>query len=247
MKRHVLAMLMIVQFGIILGAYSQGVSINSTGDFADSSAVLDISSASKGVLIPRMTVAQKSAIFAPAEGLLVYQVDGTKGFYYYHSGSGWIILSDAKSSWSTAGNAGTTAATNFIGTTDSSSFGIRTNSIQRVFIDGDAGSVGINTEVPVSTLDIKGSVSHAVTTAPGSITLTINEHTVILTGTSGAIVTLPAAAASLGRMYVLVNQTAAKNTSPDYQTFTLGVTTPVIAANSSITLQSDGVSWNRIQ
>jgi hypothetical protein len=48
----------------------------------NSSAQLDISSTSKGLLIPRLTAAQKSAIASPAEGLIIYQTDGTKGFYY---------------------------------------------------------------------------------------------------------------------------------------------------------------------
>ena len=50
--------------------------------------MLDIKSTSKGVLVPRMTAAQKNAIVLPATGLLVYQTDGTTGFYYY-TGSFW--------------------------------------------------------------------------------------------------------------------------------------------------------------
>jgi len=246
MKTRILIVLALLQFAIFK-TFSQNVSINTTGNAADTSAMLDISSGIKGILIPRMTQAQRVAIFSPAEGLLVYQADETKGFYYYNTISGWTLLAAATATWTTAGNAGTNAATNYIGTTDNNSLSIRTNSTERLFVDGSAGSVGINTNAPVSTLDVNGSVSHAVTTATGSITLTSANYTVVLTGTSGAIVTLPSAAGSAGRIYVLVNQTAAKNTSPDYQTFALGVTSPVIAANSSITLQSNGINWNRIQ
>lgn len=246
MKKRALIVLLVLQF-TILKMFSQSVSINTTGNAADTSAILDISSAIKGILIPRMTAAQILAIFTPAEGLLVYQADETKGFYYYSTISGWTNLAAATGTWATLGNAGTNAATNYIGTTDNNSLIIRTNSIERIFVDGSASSVGINTNAPSSTLHVNGSMSHAVTTAPGSITLTSANYTVFLTGTSDAIVTLPSAAVSVGRIYVLVNQTTAKNTSPYYQTFTLGVTSPVIAANSSITLQSDGINWNRIQ
>jgi microcystin-dependent protein len=57
----------------------------------DASAQLDINSNSKGLLTPRLTAAQRVAISNPAAGLLVFQTDGSSGFYYY-SGSAWINL-----------------------------------------------------------------------------------------------------------------------------------------------------------
>jgi hypothetical protein len=64
------------------------------------SAILDISS-SKGVLLPRMTQAQRNAISAPAQGLLIYQTNGEAGFYYYNRewksvGSGSSSFADNK-------------------------------------------------------------------------------------------------------------------------------------------------------
>ena len=60
----------------------QGVAINTDGTNADNSALLDIKSNAKGLLIPRLTASQKNAIATPAVGLLIYQTDGTTGFYY---------------------------------------------------------------------------------------------------------------------------------------------------------------------
>lgn len=57
----------------------------------DPSAKLDITATDKGLLIPRMTEAQRTAISSPATGLLVYQMDGTPGFQYY-TGSAWVRL-----------------------------------------------------------------------------------------------------------------------------------------------------------
>lgn len=54
------------------------------------SALLDVSSTTKGLLTPRMTQAQRNAIPSPAPGLLVFQTDGTAGFYYYYNG--WKVL-----------------------------------------------------------------------------------------------------------------------------------------------------------
>lgn len=70
---------------------AQGVSINESGTAPDGSAMLDVASTTSGVLVPRMTAAQRGAISSPALGLLVYQTDGTAGFYYY-DGSSWTQL-----------------------------------------------------------------------------------------------------------------------------------------------------------
>ncbi|HYV95068.1 MAG TPA: hypothetical protein VE978_25055 [Chitinophagales bacterium] len=58
----------------------------------NSSSLLDIVSTTKGMLIPRMTQAQRNAIAAPATGLLIYQTGNTAGFYYYN-GSAWTAVS----------------------------------------------------------------------------------------------------------------------------------------------------------
>ena len=64
----------------------------------DASSIVDISSTSDGILIPRMTSAQRTAIATPATGLLVYQTDGTNGFYSY-SGS-WGLMAQVYSAGS---------------------------------------------------------------------------------------------------------------------------------------------------
>lgn len=57
----------------------------------NNSAALDITDTAKGILIPRMTFNQKSLIFQPAEGLMIYQLDDEKGFYFYN-GTNWISI-----------------------------------------------------------------------------------------------------------------------------------------------------------
>ncbi len=69
-------------------AFSQ-VGIGTTTPAATS--LLDVTSTTKGFLVPRMTTTQKDAISSPATGLLIYQTDGTAGFYYY-TGSAWILI-----------------------------------------------------------------------------------------------------------------------------------------------------------
>lgn len=72
MKRIVLILL----FGVIFTAgYAQqpGIGIGTT--IPDASSQLDVSSTDRGVLIPRMTSAQRDAIESPANGLLVFDTD----------------------------------------------------------------------------------------------------------------------------------------------------------------------------
>jgi hypothetical protein len=60
-------------------AWAQGVTIGAA-TAPDPSAVLDIVSSSKGVLLPR--VVNVTSIASPATGLIVYQTGGTAGYYY---------------------------------------------------------------------------------------------------------------------------------------------------------------------
>ncbi len=61
-------------------AQAQNVGIGTNAP--DNSAMLDIVSTSRGILIPRMTSAQRTAVSTPARGLLVYDLD-TKSFWFY--------------------------------------------------------------------------------------------------------------------------------------------------------------------
>lgn len=81
-----------IGFLVVLSAdlYSQ-VGINSDGSSPNSSAMLDIQSTQAGLLVPRMTEAQRNSIGNPAMGLMIYQTDGTAGFYYFN-GNAWTSV-----------------------------------------------------------------------------------------------------------------------------------------------------------
>jgi hypothetical protein len=117
------------------------VTDNSAYVTGQASSVLDVYSVSKGFLAPRMTTAQRIAISSPAEGLLVYQIDGVKGFNFYTNGA-WTSLAASGASWSLTGNAGTNYPTNFLGTTDLKSLRFQTNSVQGMMLDS-LGNLGI--------------------------------------------------------------------------------------------------------
>jgi hypothetical protein len=54
-------------------------------------AVIKLDSTTKGFLMPRMTLAQRTALSSPSIGLLVYQTDTTEGVYQYTS-LGWTLI-----------------------------------------------------------------------------------------------------------------------------------------------------------
>jgi microcystin-dependent protein len=81
---------------------SQNVAINADASEPDASAMLDVKSTSKGLLTPRMTATQRAAISSAATGLLVYQTDGSAGYYYY-DGSSWLQISSSATATTPAG------------------------------------------------------------------------------------------------------------------------------------------------
>lgn len=141
---------------------AQNIAINTTGTAANISSMLDISSgagSNRGLLIPRVTAAQKTAMNplpAAAQGLVVYQTDGIEGFYYNTSTTtvpSWNYLTPG--GWSLTGNAGTSAATNFIGTTDAIDWVVRTSNTERLRVLS-GGNVGIGIAAPTQKLDVQG-------------------------------------------------------------------------------------------
>jgi|GEM_PF-2538794 len=84
---RVIIALCLTACSFFLKAQEPGVSINTTGNPPDPSAILDVTSADKGILIPRISML--SLPMTPAPGLLVYIYDADAGFWYY-DGMGWF-------------------------------------------------------------------------------------------------------------------------------------------------------------
>ena len=116
--------------------YAQSLAINATGSAPHPNAILDIQSADKGILIPRMSTAARMQIPA-TKGMLVY--DTTTDMFYYNTGTEWKTIAagtalSATGAWLLNGNAGTDGS-NFLGTTDNVPLKIRVNNIPSGLID----------------------------------------------------------------------------------------------------------------
>lgn len=116
-------------------------------------ATLDITSNNDGLLIPRIALTSSilaTPLTAPSDSELIYNtatVGGANavspGYYYWNTATTrWVrLLNTQNNDWSTTGNGGTVAATNFLGTTDNIAFRIRTNNTERFEISNSFGGI----------------------------------------------------------------------------------------------------------
>ena len=102
----------------------------------DASAALDITSTTGGLLVPRMTETQRDAISPAATGLMIYQTDGTVGFYYYN-GSSWEGYYSKNEVDTLIANLQTQITNNAIRVGDFHQGGV----VFHIFEDGDTGYV----------------------------------------------------------------------------------------------------------
>ena len=164
---------------ISLNVFAQNVAINTTGFAPDASSMLDIVSTDGGILIPRMTLAQRDAINSGtfATGLLIYQTDNTAGFYYY-DGSAWsrLVTSSAAYVFENAltesagtvkfGGALTGATTVTLGTNNmvwnldnSGTFDIQEGGSSAFFVNTN-GRIGMGINSPSYRLDLRTDESY---------------------------------------------------------------------------------------
>lgn len=108
--------------------FSQAVGIGTSTPNA--SAQLDVTSTTKGLLIPRMTTAQRTAIVSPAAGLMVYET--TSNTIWVYNGSAWAQQSSGGASvWTTAGNNIYNSNTGNVG------FGLSSNINEKITVRGN--------------------------------------------------------------------------------------------------------------
>ena len=87
---------------LTVGSLFAQVAVNTDGSEPDASAMLDVQSTEKGMLVPRMNTTQRTGIANPASGLLVYDTDTYS--FWYHFGNGWLELKSGEELWSRSGN-----------------------------------------------------------------------------------------------------------------------------------------------
>ncbi|MEJ0101406.1 MAG: hypothetical protein WDO19_02115 [Bacteroidota bacterium] len=140
--------------------YNGRTQINTTGystNLAEADvtpkAALEIVSNNSGILIPKLTTAQRDGIASGdlQNGLLLYNTTSTQ--FQFYNGSAWKSLSDSSAAgvtasgigaWSMNGNTGINPSASFIGTTDNQPVIFKTNNTEAIRI-GANGNIGIGT------------------------------------------------------------------------------------------------------
>ncbi|HBF87028.1 MAG TPA: hypothetical protein DDX39_00190 [Bacteroidales bacterium] len=117
-------------------AKAQNIAItDDDGYSANSSAILDVKSVSKGMLVPRLRTVERDAVVNPATGLLVFDTDA--GSFYFYNGTSWINLT----SGSASGILGYTAP-------------------DKVYLTDANDKLGVGTIAPNNKLDIRADATN---------------------------------------------------------------------------------------
>ncbi|MEM6316301.1 MAG: tail fiber domain-containing protein [Bacteroidota bacterium] len=164
-------------FHLSLFSLSAQVAINENNNEPDTSAMLDISSTDKGILIPRMSSTDRENISSPANGLMVF--DSTTNSFWYYS-ENWQEISGAFISQN-----GITYAKNkaddFILGVDSINYGLNIGSEEKLFFSYDkaafrVGQIG-NNNWDIDSLGISSFAGGSNTKATGSLSFAYGSNT----------------------------------------------------------------------
>lgn len=143
--------------------FSQNVGINSDGSLPDNSAMLDVKSTDKGLLIPRVALTALNAaapITSPSTSLMIYNTatagtapnNVTPGFYFWN-GTGWKSIGGAggKNIYDNDGDLSANRTVTLDGNT----------------LNFTGGKVGVNSTTPNATLDIASGSANSTNTIEG--------------------------------------------------------------------------------
>ncbi len=131
------------------------VAINTDNSVPDPSSMLDVKSIDKGILLPRMTTAQRTAIASPASGLLVF--DNTSGSFWFYSAGAWVELADQSSQqWTPNGSN----------------------------ISYSSGNVGVGDATPASTFTVGDGDKFQINGTEGDVVFTDDNATILFPATA---------------------------------------------------------------
>lgn len=202
-----------------------------------SSAVLDVVSTTKGILIPRMTTTERNAISSPVDGLILY--NSTTGKFTVRQSGAWTEMGSG-------GGGGGSVATDVIwdakgdlavgtGADTAAKLSVGTNG--QILAADSTQSTGLIWITP------SASTIYAYTSKTTTYSIGANDH--IVNCTSGTFTTtLPTAVGVTGKVYNIKNSGTGVITVDTTSSQTIdGSTTYSLGQYDSIQLCSDGSNW----
>ncbi len=166
MKKHY------ILAGLLMLAAAPGfaqVKIGAAGA-PDASATLEVTGGAannKGLLLPRLTTAQRNAIANPAKGLLIFNTTTNEVQTNVGTPASPSWSTTPAAGWNLTGNSGTNPATNFIGTSDNQPLVIRANNAEAARVLAN-GRVGIGVAAPETKLHVVEPDEAAVRVSSGN-------------------------------------------------------------------------------
>jgi hypothetical protein len=218
----------------------------------DASAILELLSANKGMLVPRMNTAGMNAIAAPANSLLIYNTDSMCYCFYRLPSTSWISLCSGGSGGAGAtgptGATGATGADGAIGTTGVAGSTGATGAAGATGATGVAGATGAT--------GIAGTTGATGATGPTGIAnfysavgaTDVNTTSATFVAFPGMSVTFTPAKSIVYVMFSAAGHVAPAGTPQQYVDFRLRRAGTVIAGTTSVTTDDNGsgtvTSWN---
>ena len=99
-----------------ISIHAQSMGISSETIIPDPSSILEMRTTEKGILIPRMTAAERDAITLPANGLMIYNTETNQ--YNFYNGTAWFFLGSTAYLYATSGETAYTTSTADVVITD---------------------------------------------------------------------------------------------------------------------------------
>ncbi|MGB0918067.1 MAG: tail fiber domain-containing protein [Flavobacteriales bacterium] len=147
--------LLAIGFGVLLtqSVLGQAVSINSSGTAPHTQSILDISSTTKGVLLPRMTTGDRTSFVPTTTGMTVYDITTQSYWYWDDTANIWKELASGGIQSATAGD------------------GLVNSGTATAIIFDVAANNGLNVDVPNDMVQLGGALTENTLIPQGNFTL----------------------------------------------------------------------------